>query len=457
MPAPAPQAEASIPPTRWSARLLLTQPHRLCFAAAGVVWAASACFWALALLLPPPAAAGVPATSLHALAFTLGPMPLFFAGFLFTSAPKWLRRPELATSVLAPGVAAVVLGWLVALAIGVWSAPGAAAGLALCALGWAVLWLQLASLRRGATRPSRHFDAIAAVCALIVLALAAAAAAVRFGHPDTARELARSAFWGAVLPVFLLASHRLLPFLSHADAPQPDRDDPQRDAWWVPALPLAASVQQALLSWPGIAPGMVSWVWPIRVLLPAAAGLLTLWLALRWASHPATRSPLLHLLLRAFAWSGAAWIALAASALPLLPPGLRAGFEAAALHAMALGFAGGTMLSMVSRLSAAQAGQSQAVDRLARTLEALLQLLLAARLLAAFVPASSLWALPLAALLWAALALAWLWRHGRLAGRPRVRPARPARPSKPARAGQQEAPAPAQDRPVAGHHELGGK
>ncbi|HNU11770.1 MAG TPA: NnrS family protein [Rubrivivax sp.] len=448
MPAPAPRAEETFPPPRWNARLLLTQPHRLCFAAAGLVWAASACFWGLALLLPPPAAAGVPATTLHALAFTLGPMPLFFAGFLFTSAPKWLRRPELATAALAPGVGAVVTGWLLALAIGPWSSVAAGLGLVLCALGWAVLWLQLVSLRRGATRPSRHFDAIATVCGLVVLALAAAALALLRERPDAARELARTAFWAAVLPVFLLASHRLLPFLSHADAPQPDRDDPQRDAWWVPALPLAASVLQALASWSGLDPELAARAWPIHVLLPGAAGLLTLWLALRWASHPATRSPLLHLLLRAFAWSGAAWIALAISALPLLPPSLHAAFEAAALHAMALGFAGGTMLAMVSRLSAAQAGQSQAVDRLARRLEGLLQLLLAARLLAAFVPATAAWALPLAALLWAGLALAWLRRHGGLAGRPRTRPAGAAR---------RKASAPAPDRLSASDRGLGGK
>ncbi|MCC7152049.1 MAG: NnrS family protein [Rubrivivax sp.] len=435
MPAPAPQAETrpARAATRWSARQLLMQPHRLCFSAAALVWAASALWWLLALAWPD-AAAAVPATTVHALVFTLGPMPLFFAGFLFTSAPKWLRRPDCDTKPLRPGVAMVVLGWLLLPVVSRWSATAAGLALCLCAVGWALLWGRLVALRRGATRRSRHFDAIAAVCGLIVLALAAAALALLLGRADRAREVARCALWAAVLPVFLLASHRLLPFLSRIDPLQPDASSAPRAAWWLPAVPLAASLLLALSAWPGMPATVVEDAWPLRVALPGAAGVLTLWLALRWSAHPATRSPLLQHLLRAFAWSGAAWLGLAGSALPWLAPPLRAGLDAAALHALTLGFAGGTMLAMVSRLSATQAGRSQAVDRYARVLEAMLQLALVTRLLAALWPAATAQALPLAALLWAVIAAAWLWRHGGQAGRLRAQRQRPMPAESPAAA-----------------------
>lgn len=431
MPAPAAPAEGGThqpAAARWSARRLLTQPHRLCFAAAAVVWAASALFWLLALSWPAAVPAAVPADALHALAFTLGPMPLFFAGFLFTSAPKWLRRPELPTATLAPGVAAIVLGWLLLLALGPWSARSAALALALCSAGWLALWLRLLGLRRGATRTSGHFIAIAAACGLIGLALVAAAMALLADASGSARAIARMALWGAVLPVFLLAAHRLLPFLAHADAPRPQAGDAAADPeasgtaghpLWVPALPLAASLLTALAAWPGWPATLIAGAWPLRSALPAAAAALTLWLAWRWSAHPATHAPLLRRLLRAFAWSGLGWLALAAAALPLWPAVWRVALEAAGLHAMALGFAGGTMLTMVTRLSAAQAGQARAVDALTRRSDQWLQVALGARLLAAFWPPLGRWALPAAALVWALIALAWLWRHGRFAGQGR--------------------------------------
>lgn len=419
---PAPPAPVDRLPPGWAARRLLTQPHRLGFAAAALVWAAGALAWALALLHPVPAVVGVPAVTLHALAFVLGPMPLFFAGFLFTSAPKWLRAPALPTIHLLPGVLACVLGWLLALGTGPWRADAAALGLALCAAGWALIVRLLVRLRRGATRRSRHFDAIAGVTAALVPVLAAASLALAAGDADLARRLARAALWGVVLPVFLLASHRLLPFLSHADAPQPDAPEPAGDALWVPALPLAASLAMAALS---LAPATLA-AQPALLLLRgglhAAAALLTGWLVWRWARHPSMRTPLLRRLLRAFAWSGLGWLALAAAVLPGVPAAWRAGLDAAALHLLAMGFAGTTLLAMVSRLSLTLAGRPLAQDRAAAWLDGLLQAALLARLLAALWPAAAALALPLAASGWALLALAWLWQHGGLAGRPRTPP-----------------------------------
>ena len=80
----------------WQIARLLGAPHRLAFAAATALMMIAALWWALALT----AGAlgwnwpqGMPAPTVHALLMTLGFMPLFFAGFLFTAGPRWLGLP----------------------------------------------------------------------------------------------------------------------------------------------------------------------------------------------------------------------------------------------------------------------------------------------------------------------------------------------------------------------------
>ncbi|HRH18197.1 MAG TPA: NnrS family protein, partial [Aquabacterium sp.] len=59
--------------------------------------------------------AAVPGTFVHALVMSLGFMPLFFGGFLFTAGPKWLQMPEVKAAEILKPVLAVGAGWAVLL------------------------------------------------------------------------------------------------------------------------------------------------------------------------------------------------------------------------------------------------------------------------------------------------------------------------------------------------------
>jgi uncharacterized protein involved in response to NO len=134
---------------RWRAEHLLDVPHRLRFFWAGVSWAAAAAGWAALLVA---ATLGMPwpwqpsAASAHGLWFSLGAMPLFIAGFMFTAGPRWLRRPPISARPLRPPMGLFIAGWGVAVA-GFHRAPTlAAAGLALSSP-------RLASGRTGLIQP----------------------------------------------------------------------------------------------------------------------------------------------------------------------------------------------------------------------------------------------------------------------------------------------------------------
>ena len=85
-----------MPSHDWRLRRLLLAPHRLAFACAALLLALSGLWWAGVHVAAAEAASappGLPAPVAHGLVMTFGFMPMFFAGFLFTAGPKWLRSP----------------------------------------------------------------------------------------------------------------------------------------------------------------------------------------------------------------------------------------------------------------------------------------------------------------------------------------------------------------------------
>lgn len=425
-------------------------PHRLCFSAAALVWTASALAWALQLggltvvaeaMRPWPSA-------VHALVFALGAMPLFIAGFLFTAGPKWLRVPATATGSLVSAVALVVVGWLLVIGASGLSVGVLAAGLLSCASGWTLLVWRLLALCAGA-QPGRrfHFGLATISCACVTACLWTAsgfaladaalfdALPVGGGALDAAagvRALARAGLWFGVLPVFVVATDRMLPFLSHGLPAALERVWP-RGVFWIALSATWAGGAAALLRLPAAASPdlagpqrMAIEATRLDVVLAFDAALVCLvsvgaWH--HWRRHRAARGPMVAALLRAFAWWVFAWAALVFARLPVLDPALRSALDSAALHALGLGYLGGTLLAMVTRVTAAQAGRPTVIDRRARRLEGVLQLSAAARVLAALLPLASLGApadlpvsgtLVVAAMAWAAVALIWSLRHGRV-------------------------------------------
>ena len=403
-------------------------PHRVAFLPALALAALTSLWWAFALAAPrlglslPWAIVPVPA---HALAMSMGFMPLFIAGFVFTAGPRWLHLPVgPARPLLAPALA-LGTGWLLALAGFHVDASLATAGMALAALGWALILLRLAALlRAGRGAERRHLQAIAAAGCGGLLAMALGAWAVAGGQDLLARAAARLALWGALAPVFVAATLRMLPFID-ADALPLLRSHPAAGALALGALGAATAagdVADAMaLAWP---PALRTALLGAQALAAAALA----WMALRFLRTHGTRTRLLALL-----WSGFAWlpVALALQALaqaarlwPQLPaPGV------APVHALALGYLGGTMIAMVTRVIATHAGRHQAIGAPEMALGLLAHAAALLRTVAALAAGGTAGLTLAAALAWAAACTAWALRVGPWLAVERRRPGPASRPA----------------------------
>lgn len=433
--------------------------HGLCFSAAAWVWMAGAASWAAALLgLLPRGADAAALTLLHAPMFVFGPMPLFIAGFLLTAGPRWLNAPAVPARSVAIPVAGVVLGWTLApglaLAAGSIGLPGLSGlaglawGLGLAALSWLGLLARLWRLRGAADGGARgHFDLALAGVVVLVAGTGASAGCLALGQPAAVAPIARAGLWCGLVTVFVAASHRMLPFFGDG-LPGPWQQRWPRlvpglmlgAAWW---MGLAAAIDAAMAvaaSAPTQAPagppvnvqGLRGLVGGLGTLAAGVVAGVSSLLVLHWARSPARRQPMMAMLHRALAWWTLGWWALAVAGWPWIGAAWRAALGTAGLHALMMGYLGGTLLAMATRIAATQAGRPVAIDRIARWLEGGLQAAIALRLVAAVGPAfgpalaSSAWAdlpgqvaaaaLPLAALGWAVLASAWGLRHARELG-----------------------------------------
>lgn len=404
---------------RWRAQHLLEAPHRLCFFWAGVMWALSAAWWAvqlLALWLGADWPWQVAPSVAHGLLFAMGSMPLFIAGFVFTAGPRWLRRPPVSAHSLRWPVWLYALGWVLAV-VGFQRGDGlAACGLAIVTSAWAALTLRVLRLRDGSDVADRHHvTGIAAACLAIVACLAASSLALMAGHPEWLRSTLRIGLW-SVVSIFLIVSHRMLPFIGTGASSRPDARWPDWPLWLVISAPLGRVVAAILDPWH---PASTAWS-AVQVAMLAFVAIVCLLWALRWRRQAALKQPLVAMLYVAFLWWDVSlWLG-AASHWPWMSGGRSAALDIAHLHALAIGFLGGTLLVMVSRVSSARSGRPQAIDTAAWFLYGTLQATVVLRLTSALWTRAPALLLPLAACAWMGVAGFWAARHGRWLGRPRV-------------------------------------
>ncbi|MCU7376125.1 NnrS family protein [Paucibacter sp. O1-1] len=414
----APRPELGKPGERWQAARLLSAPHRLGFAAAALLLAGSALWWALAMLarlqghvLPWNL---TPATA-HGLLMSLGFMPLFFAGFLFTAGPRWLACTPLPAAALLSPVLAQLCGWLLFL-LAIHAGPDPVLGRALgsfglvaVAWGWSGLLWRFAGLLRASRETDRlHAQIVCGAGILGALLLWAAALALASGEAGRLPALSRASLWGFSGLTFITVLHRMLPFFGSAALPK-------AEAWPLRGWLLLFGLQSG---WALLAPCSNGLLW-LHAGIEAAAGLAVLALALQWARHQSLRPRLLTMLHLGLVWLGLALL------LDGLSEGLSAGgmqsLGLAPLHAYTMGFLGSILLAMVGRVSSGHSGRRVVADDTLWRLFWLLQLAVLLRIAAALVAAAR--AAPLlsaAALLWGAVCLGWTLRYGRWWGLPRA-------------------------------------
>lgn len=413
------RGKAVAPP--WRPIWLLAAPHRLAFFMAALMLTTTSTWWATMLVTRSLNMAllwAVPVSAAHALLMSVGFMPFFFAGLLFTAGPRWLRLREVAARSILPGLVLMLGGWVIVL-IGIHTLTLlAAAGLSFVAAGWTVLSVRFLRMVRQSHESDRiHSGMAAAACGVGVFTLWTAAASLAIDSELLLRTATRMGLWGFVAAMFAVASHRMIPFFGASAVPF-------LDAWramWLLWVMLGMFWLEAALSVAAL------WWWPLpsvarwgQAALEAAFSLLLLGLALRWALVQSLKIRLLAMLHGGFVWLG---ISFALNAVSHTLMALTAGelsLGLAPLHAMTMGYLGATMFAMTTRISSGHGGHPVAADDTAWILYWTLQSAALLRVIAALWPAASEPLTLLAISAWSAATVGWSVRYGRWFGRPRL-------------------------------------
>lgn len=414
--APQTASEADL---RWRAATLLLAPHRLAFLLAMVVLGAASLWWACVQLdraglrLDLPYAISPSLT--HSAVMTFGFFPLFFSGFLFTAAPKWLgvRGPS-ARDILPPLLCAAT-GWVLWLVAGHVDASLAVAALLLALAGLGAVTVRFWRLVLASRAPDRvHAKAIAAALAAGCASLAGLCAAMLLDRQDLARACVLTGLWSFIVVVYATVAHRMIPFFTSSALPLGTSRP-----FWVLWLMLGVAGFEAVAVWmESLGAARDVWLLVRGVVELVAAGVLV-WLVFVWGLVQSLKVRLLAMLHVGFLWlglglalSGLAQLALAFTGTAALPLG--------ALHAVSMGCFGSLMLAMVTRVSCGHNGRALVADNLVWLMFWLLQATVLLRIAAAlpFAPGQVL--LAAAAVLWATVMVGWGLRYGSWYGRARA-------------------------------------
>jgi len=207
-----------------------------------------------------------------------------------------------------------------------------------------------------------------------------------------------------LLPVYFSVSHRMVPFFSSRVVPGYRVYRP--DALLYAAIALA--VARALLE------VAIDWRWLASVPL----ALILAWLSLQWWPRARHGNALLSVLHLALLW-------LAGGVALFAVQDLLAAFGTdtlgrAPLHALGVGFFGGMLVSMVTRVSLGHSGRPLLLDRFTWAVYWIVQASVLVRVLGEFAGRGYAHAMALAAVLWLAAFAAWAWRFIGIYLRPRI-------------------------------------
>ncbi|HRQ58030.1 MAG TPA: NnrS family protein [Azoarcus taiwanensis] len=398
------ESTPSVTPTLFAA------PHRPMFFAGAVLLLASFALWILELL----ARTGVigplgwllPAGWVHGLLMASGVLPFFMYGFLLTAMPRWQGQGDLTRGRWLPAWYLLASGWALVL-VGAFIPGVIVVALLLVALGWAwllrVFWqVAYAEVADGLHARITAWGMVGGLVAVLLWLLA-----VSTGRLHLAHSALQVAVWWSLLPVFLAVSHRMVPFFSSSVSPGYTITRPRWALW---AL-VGASVGHGLL----LVSGFERWLWVVD--FPGAA--VALWLSAVWLRGARMAVRLLAMLHIGFAWLG---VGLALSALQSIAAlsGVSLGAYAP-LHVILVGYFGGMLFAMVSRVTLGHSGRPLQADGSTWALFLGLQAVVLLRALADLVPGTlGAGVMLVAAVLWLGTFGAWALRYLPIYWRPRV-------------------------------------
>jgi uncharacterized protein involved in response to NO len=399
-------------------------PHRPAFLGGMLMLIGVSGWWSLLLVAPQLGASlptSMPPMMVHGFVFAASFMPLFMTGFLFTAGPRWLdvaapsaRSLRWPVLVHLAGVGLMVLGSLTDTGI-------TAFGALLLAMAWTAVGVGFAGL----IRASRARDKLHAKCVMTFWAVGIGCALLfACGLGIRQPSVVAAALWlmvfGFITPIYATVAHRVLPFFtSNAVA----RVVPWRPNWAL-ALLLAALLLFGALQLAArldlLAPRPTAWLTLVAV---GPAALLLALLALRWGLLQSLRGPSLRLLAMlhlGFVWSVLALLlATADAALVLADAGGGVRLGLAPLHALTMGFLGGLLFAMATRVICGHGGIPVVADGPVWTLFCVLQAAVLLRVAGSVWPPYAALLSAAAALVWTVVWLAWAARYLPVLVRPR--------------------------------------
>lgn len=348
-------------------------PHRTGFLLGSLLLIASLGWWAVEMIARQRGVllgTAVPAMFLHGYLMLYGFFPLFMLGFIYTAGPRWLGVPPPSLARYVPVMLGYATGSLLVL-LGGWAPILLSLGILLHAMSWAgALALWVGRIRASQTPDRKHAILIASAFSLGLIGQLLALGWSAGGGFAGWQASVHIGLWGFLLPVFLVVSHRMLPFFSSGVlAPY---------ALWVPSWLLFSLVGAGWLHGLLALAGVPSW--PVDAVF---AGLL-LFTSWRWGLLRSFKNPLLAMLHASFVWAGIAMSLFTLQGVLAATGTVALGF--APLHALTIGFFATMLLGFVTRVSLGHSGRPLVAGRLPWTLYWLVHGMALARVLAEISP-----------------------------------------------------------------------
>jgi uncharacterized protein involved in response to NO len=302
--------------------------------------------------------------------------PSFIFGFLFTTFPRWMNGPPV------PRGAYVATGTLLTTGTLAWIGGVHAglfvqlAGLLLAFAGLATGLVALLRVLLEAQQVVSHAVVTSSALAVGLVALAGFGYGLWDANDFALHFAVRSALWGFLLPIFFAVCHRMVPFFSQNAIPG-------YKAWrplWMLVAVVSLAYGRLLLGTAGALGSLV--------VVDAALMVLTATCAVRWTSLGARGNPLLWTLYAGLAWLPIAMALQSARDAAFVMTGEWA-LGRAPIHALGIGYFGGLLVAMVTRVTMGHSGRPLRMDRTALACFAGVQLAAVARVASELVAAPS--------------------------------------------------------------------
>ncbi|WP_157956647.1 NnrS family protein [Dyella sp. C11] len=392
--------QADLKRSTLSGPLLLNAPHRAMFFVGAILLIAGVTWWlgVLAAVWRGWAfvAQPLPVGWMHGVVMQYAVLPPFIMGFLLTVFPRWLNTAPVPRRVYA-AVFSLILGGTACLFISICGLPSALPfGLGAMLLGWMVAIAILGThLHRQQWKDvwakSAWLALVIGACGLAMILTASLGGPI--GWVPAANHLAT---FGLLLPVYFTVAHRMVPFFSS-----------NAIKGYTVVRPLASLVAVWVLSLGHLGFELLdapAWRWIADV--PMAALLFWQWLA--WQPWKASRPGLLLVLYIALAWLPVSIGFYAIDSVHQMVSGV--GSRALApLHALTIGFFSAMLVAMVTRVTQGHSGRPLTMGVIPWLAFVGIQLATLVRVLAEYAALPLLWYIS-AASLWLLAMAPWVLR-----------------------------------------------